>query len=395
MLENNIAKQSFSDWASPCLLVGKPDGTQRFCTDYRRVNVLTRPDSYPLPRMEDCEDQVGSAKFVSKFDLLKGYWQVPLTTRAQEISSFITPFGLYSYSVMSFGLRNAPATFQRLLNRVTVGLEGCAVYLDDIVVYSDTWEQHISRIRALLERLAEAKLTVNLAKCEFARATVTYLGKVVGMGKVRPVGAKVIAIDTFPDPQTKRELMRFLGMAGYYRSFCPNFSSVVAPLTDLLQARAKFVWTPKCENAFENVKRLLTSSPVLTAPRLDKPFKLQVDASQVGTGAVLLQTDEHGIDRPISYFSRKFNSYQTNYSTIEKEALIWALQHFEVYVSCWIMPTVVYTDHNPLTFLHSLQSPNQRLIRWSLFLQPYSLEIRHLKGADNVLADALSRAPCG
>ncbi len=219
---------------------------------------------------------------------------------------------------MSFGFRNAPATFQRLMNRVTVGLEGCAVYLDDIVVYSDTWDQHTSRIRALLERLAEAKLTVNLAKCEFARATVTYLGKVVGMGKVRPVGVKVIAIDTFPDPQTKRELMRFLGMAGYYRSFCPNFSSVVAPLTDLLQARAKFVWTPKCENAFENVKRLLTSSPVLTAPRLDKPFKLQVDASQVGTGAVLLQTDEHGINRPISYFSRKFNSYQTNYSTIER-----------------------------------------------------------------------------
>lgn len=321
-----------------------------------------------MPRIEDCVDQVGSAKFVSKFDLLKGYWQVPLTTRAQEISSFITPFGLYSYSVMSFGLRNAPATFQRLINKVTVGLEGCAVYLDDIVVYSDTWDQHIARIHALLE----AKLTVNLAKCEFARATVTYLGKVVGMGKVRPVGAKVIAIDKFPGPQTKRELMRFLGMAGYYRSFCPNFSSVVAPLTDLLQAKAKFVWTPKCENAFESVKQLLTSSPVLTAPRLDKPFKLQVDASQVGAGAVLLQTDEHGIDRPISYFSRKFNSYQTNYSTIEKEALalIWALQHFEVYVSCGNMPTVV-------------------------FLQPYSLEIRHVKGADNVLADALSRAPCG
>ncbi len=216
--------------------------------------------------------------------------------------------------------------------------------------------------------------SVNLAKCEFARATVTYLGKVVGMGKMRPVDAKVIAIDTFPDPQTKHERMRFLGMAGYYRSFCPNCSSVVAPLTDLLQARAKFVWSPTCEN---------------------KPFKLQVDASQVGTGAVLLQTDEHGIDRPISYFSRKFNSYQTNYSTIEKEALIWALQHFEVIVSCGIMPTVVYTDHNPITFLHSLQSPNHHLIRWSLFLQPYYLEICHLKGVDNVLADALSRAPCG
>lgn len=321
---------------------------------------------------------------------------MPLTTRAQDISSFITPFGLFSYSVMSFGLRNAPATFQRLMNRVTAGLEGCAVYLDDIVVFSDTWEQHLHRIRALFERLSAANLTVNLAKCEFARATVTYLGKVVGMGKVRPVSAKVIAINNFPPPQTKRELMRFLGMAGYYRSFCPNFSSVVAPLIDLLKAKAKFAWTAKCEHAFENVKRLLTSSPVLTTPRLEKPFKLQVDASQVGAGAVLLQADEGGINRTISYFSRKCNVYQINYSTIEKEALalIWALQHFEVYLFVGTMPIVVYTDHNPLTFLLSLQNPNQRLIRWSLFLQPYALEIHHMKGRDNVIADALSSAPC-
>lgn len=136
-------------------------GDQHFCTDYRRMKILTRPDSYPLPRIEGCVDQVGSANFVSKFDLLKGYWQVPLTTRAQEISSFITPFGLYSYSVMSFGLRNSPATFQRLMNKVTAWLEGCVVYLDDIVVYSDTWDQHLIRICALFESLANAKLTVN------------------------------------------------------------------------------------------------------------------------------------------------------------------------------------------------------------------------------------------
>lgn len=163
-------------------------------TDYRLMNALTKPDSYPLPRIKDCVDQIGSANFVSKFDLLKGYWQVLLTTRAQKISSFITPFGLFSYSVMSFGLRNAPATFQRLMNKVTVGLEGCAVYLDDIVVYSDTCEQHFCCIRELFKRLSDANLTVHLAKCDFAQATVTYLGKVVGMGKVRPVYAKVIAI---------------------------------------------------------------------------------------------------------------------------------------------------------------------------------------------------------
>lgn len=183
MVENNIAKPSYSSWASPCLLVGKSDGSYRFCTDYRKVNNVTKPDSFPLPRMEDCVDSVGSAKYVSKFDLLKGYWQVPLTARAQKIASFITPFELYSYSVMSFGLRNAPATFQRLMNGVTTGLDGCAVYLDFlyVVVYSDTWEQHLLRIRTLFERLVEARITVNLAKCEYAKATVTYLEKVVGL----------------------------------------------------------------------------------------------------------------------------------------------------------------------------------------------------------------------
>ena len=394
MLDHGIAAPSASSWASPCLLVGKPDGTHRFCTDYRKVNRVTKPDSFPLPRMEDCIDQVGSATFVSKFYLLKGYWQVPLSKRAQEISAFITPSGLYSYSVMSFGLRNAPAMFQRLMNRVVAPLEGCAVYLDDVVIYSNTWESHLDRIRALFRRLSWAGLTVNLAKCEFARATVTYLGKVVGQGHVRPVRAKVHAIDSYPVPTTKKELMRFLGLVGYYRAFCRNFSSVVAPLTDLLKGKVPFVWSTRCQLAFDRVRSLLCSEPVLAAPRLDQPFQLQVEASQVGAGAVLLQLDEQGIERPVSYFSRKFNTYQLNYSVIEKEALalIWALQHFYVYVGVGV-PLVVYTDHNPLTFLHSMQCPNQRLMRWCLFLQDFCLDVRHIKGTDNVVADALSRAP--
>lgn len=397
LLDNGLAKPSYSSWASPCLLVKKPDNTFRFCTDYRKVNMVTKPDSFPLPRMEDCVDQVGAACFVSKFDLLKGYYQVPLTPRAQEISSFITPSGLYSYNRMSFGLRNAPSTFQRLMNRVVVGLEGCAVYLDDVVSYADTWEQHLARIRALFEKLVAANLTVNLAKCEFAQATVVYLGKVVGQGQVRLVRAKVLAIDKFPPPTTKKELMRFLGMIGYYRNFCCNFSTVVSPLTNLLKSSVKFDWSPECQQAFENAKLLLSSAPVLAAPQLDQPFQIQVDASQVGAGAILLQRDKNGVDRPVCYFSRKFNRHQSNYSTIEKEALalIWALQNFDVYVGGGLHPVVVYSDHNPLTFLHSLQNANQRLMRWALFLQPYRLSIRHIKGVENVMADALSRAPEG
>lgn len=253
MLDNGLAEPCSSNWASPCLLVKKADSSLRLCTDYRKVNSLSKPDLYPLPRMEDCIDQVGSAKFVSKFDLLKGYWQVPLSKRAREIAAFITPFGLYSYIVMPFGLRNAPATFQRLMNRVVAGLNGCAVYLDDVVVFSDTWETHVQHIKALLDRLVWARLTINLAKCDFAKATVTYLGKVVGQGRVCPVQAKVCAIQQFPRPTNKKELMRFLGMVGYYRSFCKNISSVVTPLTDILKSKATFIWSSHCEKAFGGV----------------------------------------------------------------------------------------------------------------------------------------------
>lgn len=395
MLTHGIAVPSSSSWASPSILVPKPDRTPRFCSDMRKVNSVTKSDSYPLPRIDDCIDLVGSAKFVSKFDLLKGYWQVPLSERAQEIASFVTPSGLYSYTVMPFGLKNAPATFQRLMNRVCAGLKGSSPYLDDLIVFSDSWQSHLERIRALFERLADAQLTINLAKCEFARATVTYLGRTVGQGKVAPVDAKVAAVAGFPQPTTKKELQRFLGLVGYYRSFCRNFSSVVFPLTELLKANAKFVWSSDCQQAFDSVKSVLCSHPVLAAPCFDHPFQLQVDASQVGAGAVLLQGgEEDGVLRPVCFFSRKFNRYQSNYSVIEKEALalIWAIQHFEVYVSGG-MPLVVYTDHNPLTFLKSLKSPNQRLVRWALFLQAYDLDIRHVKGESNVQADALSRAP--
>ena len=187
LLSNGLAVPSSSSWASPCLLVPKSDNTARFCTDFRKLNAVTKPDSFPLPRMEDCVDQVGHAAFVSKFDLLKGYWQVPLSERARELSAFITPTGLYAYNVMPFGLRNAPATFQRLMTKVLGDLEGCTVYLDDVVVCSDTWSSHVERVRALFMRLAEARLTINLAKCEFAQATVTFLGRIVGQGKVRPV----------------------------------------------------------------------------------------------------------------------------------------------------------------------------------------------------------------
>ncbi|KAK3106890.1 hypothetical protein FSP39_002127 [Pinctada imbricata] len=393
MLENDIIEPSNSDWSSPCILVPKPDGTYRLCTDFRKVNSVTKTDSYPIPRIDDCIDKIGSAKFVSKFDLLKGYWQVPLTERAREISAFATPDGLYQYKVMPFGMKNAPATFQRMIHSLLNHLEGCEAYIDDVIIYSDTWDDHLRIMRTFFDILAKANLTVNLAKSEFCHATVEYLGHKVGQGFVTPIMAKVEAISKFPIPTNKKEIMRFLGMAGFYRKFCPNFSSVVGPLTNLLQKRVNFAWTNDCDESFKKIKCVLMKSPVLSAPNFDKQFKLTVDASDVGIGAALFQENDDSVDRVVCYFSKKLTKCQKNYSTIEKEclALLLALQHFDVYLNVTLHPILVYTDHNPLTFLHKMSNKNQRLTRWSLLLQEYNIIINHIKGKDNVIADALSR----
>ncbi|XP_076877760.1 uncharacterized protein LOC143526887 isoform X2 [Brachyhypopomus gauderio] len=393
LVENGLAIPSRSPWSSPCLLVPKPDGTHRLCTDFRKVNAITTPDSFPLPRLEDCIDRVGSAKIVTKLDLLKGYWQVPLTKRASDISAFSTPDAFLQYTVMPFGLRNAPATFQRLMNLTLGDVKNCVAYLDDIVIYTETWEHHLEVLDIVFRRLHEASLVLNLEKCEFGRAVVSYLGKMVGQGHVKPLDAKVQAIAEFPVPTTRRELRRFLGMAGYYRCFCKNFAVVVAPLTNLLRKNALFSWSHECDAAFRAVRLLLSSSPVLAAPKTCTPFKLEVDASDTGVGAVLLQEGDDTVDHPVCYFSKKFLKHQLAYSTIEKEALalMLALQHFEVYLGDSPHPILVFTDHNPLVFVQRMCNKNQRLMRWSLILQSFNLSIQHKKGTDNVVADALSR----
>ena len=391
MLKNDIIEESQSNWSSPCILVPKHDGGFRFCTDFRKVNDKTKSDSFPIPRIADCIDQIGNAKFVSTFDMLKGYWQVPLTLRAREISAFVTPSGLYQYKVMPFGMKNAPATFQRMVNKLVRDIDGCEGYVDDVVIFSDNWSDHIRQIKSFFQVMREAKLTINLMKSEFGKATVKYLGHIVGQGQVRPLDAKIQTIVKYPIPTSRKELARFLGMAGYYRNFCLNFSEIAAPLTNLLSKKIKFVWTDDCQLAFDKVKLLLQKSPVLKSPDYEKPFKLIIDSSDVGTGSVLVQEASDGLDHPVSYFSKKFLKYQKNYSVVEKETLglVLALEHFDVYLGSTPFKIKVYTDHNPLTFLKTMKNKNQRLVRWSLALQEYNLEIQHIPGSENVVADAL------
>ena len=296
LLKNDFIEPSQSNWSSPCILVPKADGTCHMCTDYQKVNNVTKSNTFPIPCMDDCIDRIGNAKYVTNFDLLKGFWQVPLTDCAKEVSAFVMPNGLYQYKVMPFGKKNSPAMFQRLANSIVSDLENCEAYIDYIIIFNNTWEEHLCTIRKFFVRLSKVK-------SEFGCATVTYLGHVVGQAHVKLVDAKITSISEFPRPTSKKQVMRFLSMAGYCRKFCPNFSSITEPLMRLLRKNVKFHWNDQCKKAFEELKAVLFSAPVLSAPIFTHPFKLVVDTNDVAVGAILLRQGDDDVDHPICYFS--------------------------------------------------------------------------------------------
>ena len=283
MLETGIIQPSKSEWASPLVIVKKNhDGSLQLCVEYRKLNGRTKVDPYPMPRVYEMLDRLGKAKFITTLDLSRGYWQVPLSEQARQISAFITPFGHFEFKVMPFGLCGAPATFQRMMDSVTQGLDDyAAAYIDDLVIHSMTWEEHLSHIEEVLKRLGAAGLTVKPAKCQFGMAKCGYLGHIVGGGRVEPETAKINAVQSFQQPRTKKQVRVFLGLAGYYRKFIPNFATVAAPLTDLTRKMApeKVTWTPSCGRAFRLLKKALCDSPVLRSPDFYHEFLLQTDAS--------------------------------------------------------------------------------------------------------------------
>ena len=353
-------------------------------------------DAYPMPRVDKLIDSLGNASFITTLDLTRGYWQVPVEEKSRPLTAFATPFGLYQFRMMPFGLSGAPATFQRLMDRVLRGLESySAAYLDDVVIHSTSWKEHLMHIRAVLDRLRKAGLTAKPRKCQFGMQQCSYLGHIVGNGVVQPELAKLQAVEAFPTPTSKRQVRTFLGLTGYYRKFIPNYASVACPLTDLTKKSAPNcpVWTNQCEEAFQTLKRLLCSAPVLKGPDFNKHFILQTDASERGIGAVLSQLDEDQEEHPIAFFSRKLLSREEKFSTIEKECLAikLACQSFRVYLLG--RPFLIQTDHRALEWLDRLKENNARLTRWSLALQPFQFEVKHRPGRDNGNADALSRAP--
>ena len=397
MERKGVVSPSVSPWASPIVLVPKKDGTTRFCVDFRRLNAITKKDVYPLPRIEDILDTLGRAQYFTTLDLSAGYWQIQLDASSKEKTAFTTHCGLFQFNRMPFGLCNAPSTFQRLMQTVLVGLEGktCFVYIDDILVCSRTFDDHVRHLQAVFDRLRTANLKLKVQKCVFLRDEVQYLGHTISKHGIAPDPSKVSKVQNFPVPTDLNKLRQFLGLASYYRRFIKNFAAVAAPLHALTKKDVSYVWTVQCQEAFQQLKQLLCSAPVLAYPQFGPghQFVLETDASLAGLGAVLSQNDDKGHLHPVAYASRALHKHEVNYHITELETLgiVWAVKYFRAYLlghHC-----VVLTDHAACTSLLNSTNPSAKLARWAMIVQEMDLDIRYRSGKSNCSADALSRNP--
>lgn len=398
MIEMDIVEPSMSEWSSPVLLVKKANGDYRFCFDGRKLNAVTKRDSYPLPFVDRILNMLSESKYISSVDLRSSFWQIPLSPESREKTAFAIPGrGLYHFKVLPFGLSNAAQCQQRLMDAV-FGPElepNVFVYLDDIIIVSKTFEEHLRLLKEVAKRLRDANLTVNLDKCEFFRPSLKYLGFVVDKNGLRTNPEKVNAMINFPMPRTTTEIKRFTGMCGWYRRFIPRFSTLMAPINELLKGRKKgqkISWTPEADRAFEDVKQALVSAPVLASPNFSLPFVLQCDASDTGLGSVLTQQQE-GEEKVIAFASRSLSKSERNYSVTEREclAVVFACDKFRPFIEG--TKFTVITDHASLKWLNKMKDPTGRLARWSVKLNQFDFEIIHRKGKFNVVPDALSRSP--
>ena len=395
MLDNGVIVPSHSPWASPIVLVAKKDGTTRFCVDYRRLNAITKMDVYPLPRIDNSLDLLAGNSYFSTLDLASGYWQVGMSKESQEKTAFATSSGLYEFTVMPFGLCNAPATFQRLMESVLAGVvrEKCLIYLDDVLVMGSTFTEHLDNFRVVFTCLSNAGLKLKPTKCKLVHEEVEYLGYVVSSGGITVDPKKTSAIDNFPAPTDLKSLRSFLGLTSYYCRFVPNYSVVAQPLYRLTCKDMPYQWTAECAEAFMQLKKALIKAPVLAYPCFEEDFLLETDASGEGLGSVLSQRQKDNTIQPLAFASRTLQPHEKNYGISELEGLgvVWAVKHFRHYL--YGHHCTVFTDHEALKSLLHTPHPSGKLARWGMALQELDLEIKYHPGRGNQKADALSRYP--
>lgn len=397
MLDQGIIRSSYSPWSSPIWIVPKKADASgktkwRLVVDYRKLNEQTVDDRYPLPNITEILDKLGKCMYFTTLDLASGFHQIEVNPRDIQKTAFTVDSGHYEYIRMPFGLKNAPSTFQRVMDNVLKDLQGksCLCYMDDIIVFSTSLQEHISNLNQVFNKLEQANLKVQLDKSEFLHKEVAFLGHIVSSEGVKPNPEKIEAVKKFPIPKTPKQIKSFLGLLGYYRKFIKDFANLTKPMTECLRKDKKITMNPEYVNCFEKCKTLLCENPILQYPDFSKPFVLTTDASNVALGAVLSQ-GAIGLDRPICYASRTLTKTEQNYSTIEKEllAIVWSVRYFRPYL--YGKKFQIVTDHKPLTWLFSLKEPNSKLVRWRLKLEEYEYEIVYKKGTKNTNADALSR----
>jgi transposase InsO family protein len=397
MLENKIIKHSKSPWSAPLWVVPKKLDQSgkikwRIVVDYRKLNQATVDEVYPIPQIVEILDQLSHSKYFTTLDLASGFHQIPMSEEDSEKTAFTTPNGHFEFLRMPFGLKNAPARFQRLMDIVLTGLQGtdCFVYLDDIVIHAASIQDHKNKLKKIFQRLRDNNLKLQPEKCEFMRKEVTYLGHVISTEGVKPNPEKTKIINEYPIPTNQKDIRAFLGLLGYYRRFIKDFAKITKPLTSLLKKDVNFQWTEIEDKCFDYLKKILITEPILQYPDFNREFVLRTDASNFALGAVLSQ-GEIGSDLPIAYASRTLNASEQNYSTIEKELLgiVWAVNHFRPYI--YGRKFKIITDHRALTWLFNVKDPGSKLVRWRLKLEEFQYEIIYKSGKSNSNADCLSR----
>ncbi|KAL8605771.1 hypothetical protein ACOMHN_059336 [Nucella lapillus] len=394
MLELGVIEPSRSPYSAPVVIVRKKSGEHRFCVDYRRLNNVTKVDAEVIPNVEDLFAQISTpkSKYFTRIDLSKGYWQIALSEDSKEATAFSTPTGLFQWRVLPFGMVNAPAVFTRMMRKLLKGLKGVENFMDDILIASETWEEHMSQLAEVLLRLRRANLTARPTKCQIGYPDLEFLGFVVGENTKQPEKSKIERMLSSARPKSKTEVRSLLGLIGFYREFVPNFAAITSPLSDLTKKGQPPVvqWTEAAEKALKTVKERLGTYPILKLPDMSKQFTLRTDASGVGLGAVLLQ-EYDGQKFPVKYASRKLSKCEQGYATVETEclAVVWGVQKFQKYL--YGNQFTIETDHQPLTFLQEARLKNSRVLRWAMALQPYRYHIDYIPGRENVGADYLSR----
>lgn len=396
MLGNNVIRPSSSPWSFPVLLVKKKDGSLRFCVDFRKLNEVTKKDAYALPRIDDILDSLGGKRYFSTLDLASGYWQIPILEEHKEKTAFRTRSGLYEFNVMPFGLTNAPATFQRDMDLVLSGLnwELCLVYMDDVIVFSETFERHLEDLQKVFDRIRTAEMFIKVTKCNFCCKELEFLGHIVSEDGIRPNPKITKSIQDATVPDNVEEVQKFLGLTGYYRRFVKDYAKICEPLSSRLKKGAKFGPNPEVDHAVSILKEKLMSPPILAYPNFEKPFILYTDASNMQIAGILSQKDEQGRERVITYLSRKLHGPEFNYSVTELEclSLVTWVKALRQYLGGGREFTVI-TDHYALQWLHNNRDYSSKLMRWSLALQDYNFKVIHRPGSSHRNVDALTRPP--